>query len=79
MTGTVTIEPENTTMIGMIVITPPTIIGGMTNGESMQIRIGATQTGKDIRTIGAIIGEEISEEKSVGNRPKIINESRIEI
>ena len=42
MTGTVMIEAVNITVIDMIVITPPAIIGGgMTNEETMQIRIGA--------------------------------------
>ena len=66
MTGTVIIEAEITPTIGMIVITP-TIIAkeGMTNEESMQIWIGATQTGRGIETTDAIIGEKLSEEKSV--------------
>ena len=67
--GTVTIEARIITTINMIVITPlATIIGGMTNGESMQIRIGATQTGKDIRTIDATIKNGMLEERSIRNR-----------
>ena len=41
MTGTEMIEARTITTIGMIMITPPVIIGGeMTNGETMWIRIG---------------------------------------
>ena len=61
------IEAENTTVIGMVVIMPPTIIGGMTDRESMQIQIGATQTDRDIGTTDAIIRGGLSEEKSVRN------------
>ena len=50
---------ENTSAIGMIAITPPTITdGGMTNEGSMQ-------TSKDVGTTGAIITEEISRETEI--------------
>ena len=66
MTGTVMIEAVNITVIDMIVITPPAIIGGgMTNEETMQIRIGV---GRDIRTTDATIKNGMLEERSVGNR-----------
>ena len=58
MTWTVMTEAKNTTLIGIIAITPRTMIeGGMTNEESMQIWIGATQTGRDFGTTGTIIDE----------------------
>ena len=76
MTGIVIIEAGTITVIDMIVITPPAIIGGgMTNEETMQIRIGV---GRDIRTTDATIKNGMLEERSVGNRQRIINGSRIE-
>ena len=64
--GTVTIEARIITTINMIVITPlATIIGGMTNGEIMQIQVGF---GKDIRTIDATIKNGMLEERSIRNR-----------
>ena len=76
MTGTVIIEAEITPTIGMIVITP-TIIAkeGMTNEESMRLRIDATLTNRDIRTTSAITEDEISKETSVCNWPKITDRS----
>ena len=69
MIGIIGIGAENTTVIGMIVIIPPTITkGGMTNEENMQIQIGVTQ-----------IGGEICGETSVRNRLETINGSPIEI
>ena len=76
MTGTVIIEAGTITVIDMIVITPLAIIGGgMTNEETMQIRIGAK---RDIGTTNATIKNGMLEERSVGNRQRIINGSRIE-
>ena len=73
------IGAENTTVIGMITIIPPTIAEGvMTNEENMQIWIGAIQTGRDIGTTGAIIGGEICREMSVENQQETINGSPIE-
>ena len=64
------------TVSDMIVITPPTIIGGgMTNGETMQIRIGV---GRDIETTNVTIKNRMLKERSIENRQRIINRSQIE-
>ena len=76
MIRTVMIEVGTITVIDMIMITPPAIIGGgMTDEKNMQIRIDA---GRDIRTTDATIKNEMLKERSVGNRKRIINGSRKE-